>query len=121
SFPTRRSSDMGWSRVTMELPALATAVELAAGWPPRTGWPDRPGAGVPVAPMGGSVFCCTVELCTGCNCWGAPTTLRLAVLVRLLGEQAATRRATAARLTTDEAPRFQSCIDHSCRKGLRNV
>src|SRR5688572_22026463 len=60
-------------------PGVATATWLA-GTPPRTGWPDRPGAGVPVAPMAGRVPCCTVELGTACNCAGAPIVLRLAVL-----------------------------------------
>ena len=48
----------------------ATVVVCPAGTPPRTGWPLRPGAGVPVAPMAGRVPCCTVEFCTGCNVCG---------------------------------------------------
>jgi hypothetical protein len=44
----------------------------------------------------------------------------LAVFVRLVGEQAATTRVMAIRPAMDEAPRFQSCIDYSCRKGLKD-
>src|SRR5690606_36993454 len=120
SGPVLTPPAAGWasgSRVTNEpLLAVWVVVPMAgvpkpagvAGTPPRTGWPDRPGAGVPVAPIGGSEPWATVELCTGCSCCGAPIVFRLEVL--LVEEQPATTNAIAANPATDIVPRFQTII-----------
>jgi hypothetical protein len=109
----------GWPIVVIELLAATLVVAPkpgcgAAGAPPRTGVPDRPGAGVPVAPIEGNVPCWTVEDWTGCNCWGALTTLSPAVLERVVGEQAASSSAAAATPKTEPAPRIQSFMSDSC-------
>jgi hypothetical protein len=80
------------------------------GTPPSTGCPERPGAGVPLAPKAGKVPCDTVEVCTGCSCAGAPMVLRLAVL-DADGEHAANASASVANPAIDTDPRIQAAID----------
>ena len=115
---TRYLLNLGLNPLLADMPlGTLTANVLgcgAAGAPPRTGVPDRPGAGVPVAPIEGNVPCWTVEDWTGCNCWGALTTLSPAVLERVVGEQAASSSAAAATPKTEPAPRIQSFMSDSC-------